>query len=173
MDVVAAGLAAEFPEADKGAGIELVPLKKDIVGDVQGILFVLLGAVGFVLLIACVNMANLLLARSTGRAREFAIRAALGASRTRVIRQLLTESILLATAGGALGLALANWGTQAVLAVLPEAIPRADQIGLDVNVLLFTLGISVLTGILFGLVPALKIARPDLQETLKEGGRGS
>jgi predicted permease len=173
MEGVAAGLAAEYPEADKGSGIELVPLKKDIVGDVQGILLVLLGAVGFVLLIACVNMANLLLARSTGRAREFAIRAALGASRTRVIRQLLTESILLATAGGAFGLALANWGTQAVLAVLPEAIPRADQIGLDVHVLLFTLGISVLTGILFGLVPALKIARPDLQETLKEGGRGS
>jgi predicted permease len=173
MDVVAAGLAAQYPEADKGSGIELVPLKKDIVGDVQGILLVLLGAVGFVLLIACVNMANLLLARSTGRAREFAIRAALGASRTRVIRQLLTESILLATAGGALGLALANWGTQVVLAVLPEAIPRADQIGLDVHVLLFTLGISCLTGILFGLVPALKIARPDLQETLKEGGRGS
>ena len=173
MEGVAAGLAAEYPEADKGSGIELVPLKKDIVGDVQGILLVLLGAVGFVLLIACVNMANLLLARSTGRAREFGIRAALGASRTRVIRQLLTESILLATAGGAFGLALANWGTQAVLAVLPEAIPRADQIGLDVHVLLFTLGISVLTGILFGLVPALKIARPDLQETLKEGGRGS
>ena len=173
MEGVAASLAAQYPEADKGSGIELVPLKKDIVGDVQGILLVLLGAVGFVLLIACVNMANLLLARSTGRAREFAIRAALGASRTRVIRQLLTESILLATAGGALGLALANWGTQAVLAVLPEAIPRADQIGLDVRVLLFTLGISVLTGILFGLVPALKIARPDLNETLKEGGRGS
>ena len=173
MESVARNLGATYPDADKGTSIALVPLKKDIVGEIQGILFVLLGAVGFVLLIACANMANLLLARAMGRAREFAIRAALGASQMRVIRQLLTESVMLAIAGGAFGLALAKWGTSAVLAALPAALPRADNIHLDARVLLFTLGLSLLTGIVFGLVPALKTVQPDLHETLKEGGRGS
>ena len=172
LDSIAQNLAEAYPDADKGTGITLVPLKKDVVGDIQGILYVLLGAVGFVLLIACANVANLLLARSTGRTREFAIRAALGASQFRVVRQLLTESILLAVAGGAIGLAIAKWGTQAVIAALPEALPRADEIALDSHVLLFTLGVSVLTGILFGLVPAIKTFRTDLHDTLKEGGRG-
>jgi predicted permease len=172
MDSVARNLAATYPDADKGTSITLNPLKKDIVGDIQPTLFVLLGAVSFVLLIACANVANLLLARSAGRAREFAIRAAMGASQFRVIRQLLTESVLLGLTGGVLGLLLAKWGTSAVLAALPAALPRADNIHLDAGVLLFTLGISVLAGAIFGLAPALRTARPDVAGTLKEGGRG-
>ena len=167
MDQIANNLALAYPDADKGAGISLVPLKKDIVGDVQPFLWVLLGAVGFVLLIACVNVANLQLARATKRSREFAIRAALGASQSRVIRQLLTESVLLGVAGGALGLLLAAWGTRAALKVLPETLPRAQDVGVDGRVLIFTLLASVLAGVLFGLAPALKISRPNLQETLK------
>jgi predicted permease len=173
MDQIANNLALAYPDADKGAGISLVPLKKDIVGDVQPFLWVLLGAVGFVLLIACVNVANLQLARATARSREFAIRAALGASQSRVIRQLLTESVVLGLAGGTLGLLLAAWGTQAALKVLPETLPRARDVGVDGRVLIFTLVASVVAGVLFGLAPALKIARPNLQETLKESGRGA
>ncbi len=173
MDRIAADLQRAYPEADKGSGINVVPLKKDVVGDVEGILFVLLGAVSFVLLIACANVANLLLARATGRSREFAVRAALGADAWRIVRQLLTESVLLAITGGILGTILAKWGTKAILAALPDALPRSEEIGLDGRVLLFTLGISVVTGILFGLAPALRLLRPDLQETLKAGGRGA
>jgi predicted permease len=173
MNSVGDALAKAYPDANKGTGISLFPLKQDMVGDVAPLLYVLLGAVGFVLLIACVNIANLFLARSTGRFREFAIRAALGASRSRVVRQLLTESILLSFTGGLLGLLLAAWGTRAAIRVLPQALPRSGDIGLDAHVLLFTLGISVLAGILFGLAPALKTSTGNLQETLKEGGRGS
>lgn len=173
MDVVARNLAEAYPEADKGDGIALVPLKQDMVGDIQPILLVLLGAVAFVLLIACANVANLLLARSTGRTREFAIRSALGAGRARVVRQLLTESVLLAIAGGALGLLIAYSGTKVVLQTLPQALPRAHEVGLDLRVVLFTLGISLLVGMLFGLAPALKLSRSGVAETLKEGGRGS
>lgn len=173
MNRVANNLAAAYPEADKGSGVTLVPLKKDVVGDVRGILLVLLGAVSFVLLIACANVANLLLARSTGRAREFAIRSALGASPVRVVRQLLTESVLLSLAGGCIGLALAKVGTKLILAALPGTLPRVEEISLDAHVLLYTLGISFFTGIAFGLVPALKALNPDTHETLKEGGRGS
>ena len=173
LDNVAKALAKEYPEADKDSGINLVPLKQDMVGDVAPLLYVLLGAVGLVLLIACVNLANLLLARSTGRSREFAIRAAMGASRVRVAQQLLTESVLLSVTGGGLGLVLAAWGTRAAIRVLPQALPRAGQVGLDSHVLLFTMGLSLLVGILFGLAPALKAFQPNLQETLREGGRGS
>ena len=173
MDQVGRNLAAAYPAADSDKEIAVVPLKKDIVGDIQPYLLVLLGAVGFVLLIACANVANLVLARSSGRAREFAIRAALGASKPRIIRQLLTESILLAVFGGALGLIVAVWGTQAALSFLPDPLPRAQEIGLDTRVLIFTTAISLLAGILFGLAPALKTSRPNLQETLKEAGRGS
>jgi predicted permease len=173
MDRVAANLAVAYPEADKGSGISLIPLKADAVGNVKGILLLLLGAVSFVLLIACANVANLLLARSTGRAREFAIRAALGASPARVIRQLLTESVLLGIAGGCIGLVLAKLGVRVLVAALADTLPRSEEISLDSHVLLYTLGISVVTGILFGLIPALKTLRPDTHETLKEGGRGS
>jgi predicted permease len=172
MNQVAANLAAAYPQADKGMGVTLIPLKTDVVGNVKGILLVLLGAVSFVLLIACANVANLLLARSTGRAREFAIRAALGASPARVIRQLLTESVLLGIAGGGLGLLLARLGVRVLLITLAGIVPRSEEITLDSHVLFYTLGISVLTGVVFGLIPALKMMRPDTHETLKEGGRG-
>jgi predicted permease len=171
MERVTRNLTAAYPDADKGIGAAVIPFRKWMLGTVQPFLIVLFGAVGFVLLIACVNVANLLLARSTGRTREFAIRAALGAGRTRVIRQLLTESVLLALAGGGLGLVLAAWGTRAALGMLPTALPRAGEIGLDARVLTFTMASSLLAGILFGLAPALKASQPDLHETLKEGGR--
>ena len=173
MKSVSNNLAVAFPDADKGISAKLVPLKQWVVGGVRPLLLVLLASVGFVLLIACVNIANLLLARSTGRTREFAIRAALGASHRRVLRQLLTESVVLAFTGGAFGLLLAAWGTRAALSVLPTALPRATEIGLDTRVLLFTLAISLLAGVLFGLAPALKMSPANLQETLKEGGRGA
>ena len=173
MDNVARSLGVAYPDINKNSGIVVTPLQQVMVRDVRPFLLVLLAAVGFVLLIACVNVANLLLARSTGRGREFAIRTALGASRGRVIRQLLTESVLLAIAGGALGLLLASWGTRAALAALPSALPRANDVRLDPHVLLFTLIISLAAGVFFGLAPALKTSRPDLIGTLKEGGRGS
>jgi predicted permease len=173
MDSIARNLAAAYPDADKGTGITMVPLKTDVVGDVRGMLLVLLGAVGFVLLIACANVANLLLARSTGRTREFAIRSALGASPVRVIRQLLTESVMLGIAGGAIGLLLAKVAMRTLLTALADLLPRAEEIALDSHVLLFTAAVSILAGIVFGLAPAIKMLRPQLSETLKEGGRGS
>src|SRR5215472_13004949 len=172
MDAIAQNLAAAYPVADKAVGITLVSLKEDIVGNVQPLLIVLLAAVGFVLLIACANVANLLLARAVGRSRELALRAALGASQSRVIRQLLTESLFLGGVGGALGLLLAVWGTKAVLGTLPGTFPRAKEVSLDWRVLLFAMGSALFAGIVFGLAPALKSSRTDLLEVLKEGGRG-
>ena len=180
MNAVAAHLAQVYPDSNKNSGITLMSLKENLVGDqnnlfgdIRPFLLVLLAAVGFVLLIACANVANLLLARSTARMREVAVRTALGASPMRIARQVLTESVLLAIIGGALGLLIAAWGTQAAIRVLPDALPRAEEIHLDGPVLLFTLGASMLAGILFGSIPALKISGTNLQETLKEGGRGS
>lgn len=173
MEAIGRHLADEYPDADKGIGVTVVPLKGDLVGDIQPLLLTLLAAVGFVLLIACINVGNLLLARSTARTQEFAIRCALGASRARMVRQLLTESIMLGVAGGSVGLVIASWGLQLALKVLPGAVPRVDEIHLDGHVLLFMLGASLFSGVLFGLAPALKDSKGDLQETLKEGGRGA
>jgi predicted permease len=173
MDSVANQLAEAYPVADRDSGVTLMSLKESIVGDARPFLLLLLAAVGFVLLIACVNVANLFLARSTSRTREFAIRGALGAGRHRLLRQLLTESALLAVAGGALGLLLAEWGMQGVLKLVSDSLPRAAEVTLDGRVLLFTVAISLLSGILFGLAPALKTSQLNVQATLREGGRGS
>jgi predicted permease len=173
MDIVARNLAAEFPVADKGVGITLVPMKEDIVGNVQAFLIVLLAAVGFLMLIACANVANLLLARSMSRSREFAVRAALGAGHMRIIRQLLTESVLLAGLGGTLGLVFAFGATKAVLNTLPGTLPRAEEISLDGRVLLFTMALTLAAAIIFGLAPALRSSQVNLQEILKECGRGA
>ncbi|HUK46031.1 MAG TPA: ABC transporter permease, partial [Terriglobales bacterium] len=176
MKRVNAGLAAAYPDINSNIKSTIISLKDEMVGDVRPVLLLLLGAVGFVLLIACVNVANLLLARSTARQREFSIRAALGAGSGRILRQLLTESVLLAVLGGVLGLVVAKWGTAAALAAAPRSsfaptIPRAEDIGLDVRVLLFALIISMLTGIAFGMVPGLRASRKNVSDTLKDAGR--
>ena len=173
LNRVMADLAVAYPETNRGNGATVIPLKEQVVGNIRPILLMLFGAVGFVLLIACVNVSNLMLARSTGRSREFAIRSALGAGRRRLLRQSLTESTLLGLAGGGLGLIVAGWGTKLALAALPTTLPRAEEVGLDRRVLLFTFVVSLLTGILAGLVPALKISRNQITETLKDGGRGT
>jgi predicted permease len=171
MQRVSQNLSAEYPDTNKNVGAALIPFRKWNVGSVQTSLFVLFGAVAFVLLIACLNVANLLLARSTARAQEFAVRAALGAGQSRIVRQLLVESILIAVIGGAIGLLLAAVGTQAVLRTLPAALPRSSEIGIDIRVFLFALILSLLAGVFFGLAPALRTARHDPQKTLQEGGR--
>jgi len=173
LNRVMADLAVAYPETNRGNGATVIPLKEQVVGNIRPILLMLFGAVGFVLLIGCVNVSNLMLARSTGRSREFAIRSALGAGRRRLLRQSLTESTLLGLAGGALGLIVAGWGTKLALTALPTTLPRAEEVGLDRRVLLFTFVISLLTGILAGLVPALKISRNQVTETLKDGARGT
>jgi predicted permease len=171
MSRVSRDLAAAYPEIDSDKKANIISLKDEMVGDMRPILLILLGAVGFVLLISCVNVANLLLARSTARQNEFAIRIALGAGQHRVIRQLLTESLLLALIGGALGLLVAKFGTAAALAAVPRTLSRSEDIGLDPRVLLFTLAISVLAGIIFGLAPAWKAVRGSVGGTLSESGR--
>ena len=173
MDVVSRDLAAAFPDSNKSVGITLILMKEDIVGNVQPFLLVLLAAVGFLLLIACANVANLLLARATRRSREFAVRAALGAGHGRIVRQLLTENLLLAALGGVLGLLIAYGATRAALNLLPGTLPRVGEVSLDGRVLLFTMALSLLAAIIFGLSPALKSSRVDLQEVLRESGRGS
>ncbi len=173
MDVEARNLAAAFPVANRNNGIALVSLREDIVGNVQPFLLVLLAAVGFLLLIACANVANLLLARAMGRTREFALRAALGAGHWRVLRQLITESLLLAGCGGGLGLLFASLCLKAVTRTLPGTLPRVEEISLDSRVLLFTLAVSLFAALVSGLAPAFKGSSVNLVDVLKEGGRGS
>jgi predicted permease len=171
MDRVSRQLTTMYPDTDSNEKANLVPLKEQLVGDMRPILLVLLGAVAFVLLISCVNVANLLLARSTSRQHEFAIRVAVGAGQMRIVRQLLTESILLALIGGGLGLLLANFGTTAAIAAVPQTVPRAEEIGIDMRVLLFAVFVSLVAGVAFGFAPALRARRANVAPALKESGR--
>jgi predicted permease len=173
MNSITRGLAEQYPEDKNMGAAEVAPLRDSIVGNVRVGLLVLLGAVGFVLLIAAVNLASLLLARAAAREREFAIRVALGAERSRVIRQLFTESLVLATLGGALGLMVAQLGGHLLVRLAAGQLPRAESVGLDYRVLAFTAAISLVTGIAFGLVPAVRASSPELQQSLREGARGS
>jgi putative ABC transport system permease protein len=173
LTTIAARLEAQYPDKNLHRGVRIESALESLVGDIRPALLILLGAVACVLLIACANVANLLLARAMTRHKEMAIRSALGARRLRVIRQLLTESVLLSLAGGGLGLLLAVWWSDLLVSLGRDNIPRALQVGLDWRVLMFTLLVSLLTGLSFGLVPALQTSRTDLTESLKEGGRGS
>ncbi|MBO0723981.1 MAG: ABC transporter permease [Blastocatellia bacterium] len=173
MDAVARSLEAQYPESNTGWNLRIVPLRDQLVGDIKPTLQMLFGAVGLVLLIACVNVANLSLARAATRQKEIAVRMALGAGRLRIARQMLTESLLLALAGGALGVIIAAWGVDLIVAFSGDNIPATAQVGVDRVALGFTLGVSLLTGLLFGLAPALMATRPRFSETLKDAGKGA
>jgi predicted permease len=178
LGAIAGRLAEQYPQTNAGWGVKIISLSDMRVGDIRGALLMLLGAVGFVLLIACANVANLQLARAAARQKELVIRSALGASRGRLVRQFLTESLLLSVVGGALGLLLAFWGVNGLVAIFPRNIanlniPIVEEIPINAEVLGFTVAVSLLTGLIFGLAPALQASNPDLNETLKDGGRGS
>jgi putative ABC transport system permease protein len=171
LDAVNARLAQGYSETNSGWGVKLTYLRERLVGNMRTPLLVILGAVALVLLIACGNVANLLLARAASRSKEFALRDALGASRARIVRQLLTESLLLSLAGGAVGVLISLWLTQLLVGLLPAGMPRLEEVRPDARLFGFALAVSILTGLLFGLAPALQASRGDLNETLKEGGR--
>jgi putative ABC transport system permease protein len=173
MDQIAASLSNQYPNTNAGWGVKVIPLHERFVGNVRLNVLFLMIAVALLLMIACANVANLLLARAAARRKEIAIRAALGARRGRVIRQLLTESVMLSLVGGAAGLGLAAWGVDVLISFSPADLPRLDSIGLDARVVVFTLAVSILTGILFGLAPAIQSSSTKLGECLKEGGRDS
>jgi predicted permease len=170
MDAISERLAQEFPAENKGWTVRLVPLQKELVGDVRGALLVLLGAVGLVLLIACANIANLLLTRATSRSKEIALRTALGAGRARIIRQLLSETAVLGLLGGVAGIALAYWGVQALIPFVPDTLPRINVIRVDNGVLAFALALSAIASVTFGLIPALFSVNSNVQASLRDGG---
>ncbi len=174
MDTIALRLAADYPKTNDQLSITVVPLHEKVVGPIRPTLLILLGMVGFVLLIACANVANLVLTRAASRRKEFALRLALGAGRWRLIRQMITEGLLLSSAGGIAGSALAWWSLQLLTAALPkDSLPRQQEVGIDLAVLAFTVIISLLTGLIAGILPAMQAVKTDLNESLKEGGRGS
>jgi predicted permease len=173
MSAIQKGLDQIYPDSNRDLGTDVMPLKQEMIGDIRGTLLMLLGAVALVLLITCANVANLLLARSATRGREFALRSALGASRSRLIRQLITEGVVLSLLGGMLGLVVSISGIKPLLAIMPGSLPHTENIGVNTPVLFFTFAVSITVGIFFGLAPALKRSTSDLHTTLKEGGRGT
>ena len=173
MNTIAGRLEQQYPESNTGRGIRVVSLSEQIVGNFRTSLLVILGAVVFVLLIGSANVANMSLARTAARQKEMAIRTALGAGRARIVRLLLTESVLLSLFSGLVGLLVAIWGIDLLVALSPPDLPRVKEVTIDLRVLGFTLAVSLLTGILFGILPALRASRPNLNERLKAGGRSA